>query len=74
MSYMPIVHIGMPKCASTWLQRHLFTRAHGYNKLMGPFEAHLAFMTPRPFAFDASLDVLGEVEPGMVPAISAENL
>ena len=45
----PLVHIGMPKCASTWLQRHLFIARNGYGKALATKPAHFALIYPDSF-------------------------
>ena len=70
----PLVHIGMPKCASTWLQRHFFTRAHGFRRIYGPLEANLAFCAPPPFDRQQPPGLSPPVPPGMTPLITGESL
>ena len=74
MASTPLIHIGMPKCASTWLQRHYFNRKHGYHRVYGPLKAHIAFVTPRPFS--AALPAHLSLDPGnhLVPVITGESL
>ena len=39
----------MPKCASTWLQRHLFIARNGYGKALATKPAHFALIYPDSF-------------------------
>ena len=70
----PLVHVGMPKCASSWLQRHFLKRPHGYRRCFGPLQAHLAFIAPRPFSWSRPRHIGLKVEDGLVPTITCEML
>jgi hypothetical protein len=74
MATAPLIHIGMPKCGSTWLQRHFFNHKHGYHRCYGPLESHIGFIAPRPFNWipppTIDLDKAGE----RVPVITTESL
>lgn len=75
MSKDTLIHIGMPKCASTWLQRQLFRPVNGYARRYGPLESNLAFISPRPFQWRPpqalhKLTAAGD----RVPLISGETL
>ena len=67
----------MPKCASTWLQRHLFKERHGYRSVMSAKEAYFTLVWPIPFRFSdwrearEAIDWQGGDE---VPVLSAEVL
>lgn len=70
-----LIHIGMPKCGSTWLQRQLFRPVNGYAKRYGPLESNLAFISPPPFQWappppSHKLTRAGD----RVPLISGETL
>lgn len=77
MSPRPLVHIGMPKCASTWLQRHFFMASNGYAQAQSPFGAHLALAEPGSFRLAdwSEARALFELEQGeLVPVITQETL
>lgn len=70
----PLIHIGMPKCASTWLQRHLFIPRNGYHRCYGPLESHLAFISPRPFQWQPPQNIDLHKAGNRVPVITSEAL
>lgn len=75
MTRATLIHIGMPKCASTWLQNQLFTPRNGYARRYGPLESNLAFISPRPFQWSLpqqleKLKAAGD----RVPTLSGETL
>ena len=74
MAKSPLVHIGMPKCGSTWLQKHFFNRRHGYHKCYGPLESHIAFISPRPFDWIPPPTIDLPAAGKMVPVITSESL
>lgn len=48
----PLIHIGYPKCLSSWLQHNLFQENCGYAVVMNPLIAQLHLIDPPPLAFD----------------------
>jgi hypothetical protein len=74
----PLLHIGFPKCASTWLQRHLFVRAHGFATVFNPAAAKAAFIDQHPGAqpvaplWQARRSAV--CPPGLVPVCTCEQL
>ena len=70
----PLIHIGMPKCGSTWLQKHFFNHRHGYHRCYGPLESHIAFISPRPFNWVPPQNIGHEHTGQMVPVITSESL
>lgn len=75
MDSRPLVHVGMPKCASTWLQNHFFKPKHGFRKALTPFSTFLEFVNPRSFEYSrpASTQNLDKSD-GLIPVISFEML
>ena len=75
-----LLHIGMPKALSTWLQKNLFIPENGFTQLQNPFESQLSFISPH--SFDFSADKTNEaimvsskgIDPGHIPVISNESL
>ncbi len=41
---LPLLHIGLPKCASTWMQTFLFQPQQGFQTLFDPAAARLVFI------------------------------
>ncbi|MCB1705613.1 MAG: hypothetical protein KDI17_12160 [Halioglobus sp.] len=75
----PLIHIGYPKTASTWLQRRLFKPAFGFVRALNHVEIQLAINAPTPFQYDAGSvrawyekNLAGER--GVTPVISSETL
>lgn len=74
----PLIHIGYPKCLSSWLQKKLFIPENGYSIALDPLESKISFIDPPPFRFDVSLpekfitNKLLATE--SVPVITAESL
>ncbi|MEM9257546.1 MAG: hypothetical protein AAGA91_19070 [Pseudomonadota bacterium] len=75
MTHRPLVHIGMPKCASTWLQKHYFNRAHGFTPLFNTTQAYMAFVAARSFDW-TDPKPLADIDDseGLVPLVSLEGL
>ncbi len=48
----PLIHIGFPKAASTWLQKYLFQPDQGYIKIMNPIDAQLNLIDPPALSFE----------------------
>lgn len=70
-----LVHIGMPKCGSTWLQRQLFKPVNGYLLRYGPMESRLAFAEGGRDDWQPPEKLLGlKRAGGRVPTISGEML
>lgn len=74
MTNLPLIHIGMPKCGSTWLQKHFFNHHHGYHKCYGPLDAHIAFISPRPFDWILPPTIDLDRAGARVPVITSESL
>lgn len=69
----PLVHIGMPKCASKWLQIHLFNAAHGYEVVLDPWQCNTAFVSDRSFCWQPpSIPI--QRNQNLVPVITSEAL
>ena len=75
MKSRPLLHVGMPKCASTWLQMHLFKPRHGFRQALFPFATYLDFISPSSFycSHPGSKVELDKPD-GLVPVISSEVL
>lgn len=75
-----LLHVGYHKTATTWMQRRLFTREHGYAQIAGHGEVDRLIVQPHGLAWDPgpARDLIArarvEVEPGLVPVISSELL
>ena len=50
----PLLHIGYPKCLSTWMQKCLFTAQTGLGMATNPFELQLELVSVDPLLFDAA--------------------
>lgn len=74
MAIPPLIHIGMPKCGSTWLQRHFFNHKHGYHRCYGPLESHFGFIGSRPFNWIPPPTIHLEQAGTRVPVITSEAL
>lgn len=78
----PLIHIGFPRSASTWLQSYLFNQEHGFAKIMGPIDVQLNLIDPPAFAFepDKSKAFIGQKTADIeglknrVPVITSEAL
>ena len=46
-----LLHVGFPKCLSSWLQKHVFEPQFGFQKVIDPIEAQLNIIDPSAFAF-----------------------
>lgn len=78
---VPLIHVGYPKCLSTWLQQHLFQPKYGYTTVMNPVSVQLRLIDPLPLTFDPGQvhAFLGEHVPpsqtgGPIPVITSEAL
>ena len=70
-----LIHIGMPKCGSTWLQRQLFKPINGYLLRFGPIQSKLAFVDGHAREWRPPEKLLGlKRAGGRVPTISGEML
>jgi hypothetical protein len=47
----PLIHIGFPRSASTWLQTCLFQPEQGFPQIMDPVSAHMNFIESPVFTF-----------------------
>jgi hypothetical protein len=76
---VPLIHIGYPKTASTWLQRRLFKPDFGFSKVLNQVEIQLGINAPTPFRYNAAgirerfENNLSEGA-GETPVISSETL
>jgi hypothetical protein len=77
----PLIHIGYPKCISSWLQQHLFQPQYGYTTVMNPVLVQLNLIDPVPLAFDpAHMEkflndrVTSEIIGDRIPVITSEAL
>ncbi len=48
----PLVHIGYPKCLSTWLQQCLFLPEFGFINPLNAFDIQLGLVSPNPLDFE----------------------
>ena len=78
----PLIHIGYPKCLSSWMQRHLFVQNCGMQLVMGPYPLQTSLVSIDPLQFN-SQDFLLEYHAacgsstdmaGLIPVCSSENL
>ncbi|GIT93271.1 hypothetical protein JANAI61_37290 [Jannaschia sp. AI_61] len=80
MTRRVLFHVGYHKTATTWMQRMLFTPAHGYAQIAGHGEADKFIMRPHGLVFDPSpmgdhIDrALAALPPDQTPVISSEIL
>ena len=75
MDKRPLVHIGMPKCASTWLQKHFFRPRNGFREAVSPYYTYFGFVYPGSFQWTQYRDRIDLATPDdLVPVISAEAL
>ncbi len=78
----PLLHIGYPKCLSTWLQQCLFRAEFGFSKPLNPFDIQLELVSHNPLDFDHAAFRAGFLqrseraagEQQLVPVCSSENL
>lgn len=78
----PLIHVGLHKTGTTYLQKWVFTDAAiGFRRIGGKTVVDEAFITPNPFRFDAGKAaglfeplVAGATGDGLVPVISHERL
>lgn len=77
------MHIGYPKCLSSWLQRHLFEASRGFVTLMDPYAVRLRLIDPGPFRYDPrpvwdwverKLEETGTAAGDRVPVVTSEGL
>ena len=78
----PLIHVGYPKAASSWLQSHFFVPGNGFFQVLDPVTLQLLLIDPTPFSYtpekarewiQSQLDAI----PGsgdLIPVISAESL
>ena len=75
MPNRPLVHVGMPKCASTWLQKQFFKPRHGFREALSSFYTFFAFVNTGSFQWIPCRDRLQlETPDNLVPVFSAEAL
>ena len=71
----PLVHIGMPKCASTWLQKHFFRPRNGFREAVSTHYAYFGFIHEDSFQWTSRRDQIDLATPDdLVPVMSAEAL
>lgn len=69
------MHIGMPKCASTWLQKHFFRPRNGFREAVSARYAYLGFIREGSFQWTSRRDQIDLATPDdLVPVVSAEAL
>ena len=69
------MHIGMPKCASTWLQKHFFRPRNGFREAVSARYAYLGFIHEGSFQWTSRRDQIDLATPDdLVPVVSAEAL
>lgn len=69
------MHIGMPKCASTWLQKHFFRPRNGFREAVSARHAYFGFIHQGSFQWTTCRDQIDLATPDdLVPVISAEAL
>lgn len=69
------MHIGMPKCASTWLQKHFFRPRNGFREAVSARYAYFGFIHQGSFQWTTCRDQIDLATPDdLVPVISAEAL
>jgi hypothetical protein len=75
-----VLHLGYPKTATTWLQRHVFQPGNGFVHLFARDEIADLFVKTDDQQFDEKVvrrrieNRLAEVEPGQQPVVSLERL
>lgn len=75
MNKRPLVHIGMQKCASTWLQRQFFKPRNGFQQPLDNSPIYWVFIDPRSYEWQNPREQLElENDEGLVPVLSAEAL
>lgn len=75
MTYRPLLHVGMPKCGSTWLQKHFFLPCNGFTQALSTFETLLLFAKARSFQWQECRAALNLEQAGeLVPVLSLEVL
>lgn len=75
MDKRPLVHIGMPKCASTWLQKHFFRPRNGFRQAVSPYYAYFGFVHEKSFQWAPRRDQIDlATSDNLVPVISSEVL
>jgi hypothetical protein len=78
----PLVHIGLPKALSSWMQKSLFKPEQGFLNVLDSLHTTISVIDPTPFRFDESLCIRFIEETlnkhpgknGLVPVCSAEAL
>ena len=78
----PLLHIGYPKCLSTWMQQRLFQPQQGMLNVMNPYDIQLGLVTPNPLEFQSETFTSAfwqryhEQSAGadLLPVLSSENL
>ena len=74
----PLIHIGYPKCLSTWLQKKLFIPQNGYSIALDPLEAKISFIDPAPFRYTPltpeTFIKKKQICESTIPVITAESL
>ncbi|WP_133300623.1 sulfotransferase [Seongchinamella sediminis] len=78
----PLLHIGYPKCLSTWMQQCLFQPGQGMVNVMNPFEIQLGLVSVDPLEFQPHAFTADfwrryseqSTGTGLLPVLSSENL
>lgn len=78
---LPLIHVGYPKCLSTWLQKKFFLAENGYHIALDTLRTQISIIDPPPFRFDKALveTFINEQQSAapssaLIPVISAEAL
>ncbi len=75
MTHRPLLHVGMPKCGSTWLQKHFFLPRNGFTQALSTFGTLLVFVKARSFQWqDCRAELNLEQADALVPVLSLEVL
>lgn len=75
MSHRPLLHVGMPKCGSKWLQKHFFRVRNGFTPAISRFDTLLVFARAKSFQWQDCRELLDLSEAGeLVPVLSLESL
>ncbi|MDZ7783509.1 MAG: sulfotransferase [Halioglobus sp.] len=76
---MPLIHIGFPKTATTWVQKSLFLPKFGFIQGLDHAQIQGGIISPTPFIYNPELvlhryDLNIETRTNEVPVVSSETL
>lgn len=76
---LPLIHIGYPKCMSSWLQKHFFHEKYGFSTVLNPMECQLSIINTPPFRYTPATAARLMADhtpqnPELVPVITSEAL